>query len=233
MRFKALALSVWLSHPLQRLRLTMLRFSGKPVRFSVGDSHAAFTFMHIPRVIRLGFGPVTMHRIGRDGLKGFLLFSAKSMLWPRSVVRPGDDIFFSFGEIDCRCHVALQVALGRSEDEVIETLATAYIDALQEERTAGVRFWIVSVTPPADASRLKHFKSFIPTGSDEQRARITRLLNETIRALAAERGFSYLDVYSAYADKEGMLPIDSSDGLTHIGDTSAVARLLAGWTGSL
>lgn len=203
-----------------------MRLSGKSVRFSLGDSHAAFTFMHIPRALRLSLGPVTMHRIGRDGLEGFLLFGSDNFLWPRSLMRPGDEVFFSFGEIDCRCHILQQVALGRSESEIIDTLALHYIQALGKERIEGVKFWVVSVVPPADAARLRYFTSFTPVGSDAERVRITRLLNERMSQLAAENGLLYLDLYSAYADKDGMLPLLLSDGLTHIGDTSAVARIL-------
>lgn len=226
-KLRAYALGVKLHHPLQWLYLRWLRLRKVPVRFSIGDSHAAFTFRGIPRTVRIALGPVTMHRIGRDGLQRFLLFGGAPVMWPRSLVQPGDELFFSFGEIDCRSHVLRQVALGRSETEVITTLARSYIEAVEKERIAGVNSCIVSVTPPADAARLRHFTSFAPIGSDSDRVRITRALNVQLKTLAAEHGCSYLDVYGAYADADGMLPLRSSDGLTHVGDTSAVARLLS------
>ncbi len=227
---KAYPVGIWLGHPLRRIALRIQRRRWRTLRFAVGDSHAAFTFAGIPGVVRLPAGAVTMHRVGRDGLGGFRLFRDGPTLWPRRLLRPGDAVYFCFGEIDCRRHVAGQIRAGRDEESVIMELAERYIRAIVAVRREGVSFRIASVTPPA-YERLADFRNFPSTGSDADRARYTRRLNDALRAIAARHGIGYLDVYGRYADERGKLPLALSDGTAHIGKTDRIRALLAETSG--
>lgn len=203
----------------------VLRWSAAPVRFSVGDSHSLFTFAGISRFVRLPAGPVTMHRAGRDGLRGFPLFGDGSGFWPESVLRVGDRVFLSFGSIDCHCHIARQREAGRAEEEIVSTLADAYINALLAAQKDGVIYSIVSALPPAPAVRLT--RALIPpAGSDADRARYTVALNTALQERASAHGIPFLNVCSRYADTQGMLMHGLSDGRNHIRDTSHVRALL-------
>lgn len=219
-------LGVHFDHPLMVVRYHVLRWLYGNVRFSVGDSHSLFSFAWIRNVARLPQGPLTMHRIGRDGFETLSLFGQTSFFWPKTILRKGDTIFLSFGEIDCRCHIANQVAAGRTEEEVIRTLATRYIEALLRAREEGVTLCVVSVTPPAYSQYIDHFRTYQSVGSDADRARYTLLLNTTLMELCRAHAIPYLDTYRRYADMQGMLIYALSDGQTHIGKTQQVQKAL-------
>ncbi len=219
-------LGVHFDHPLVILRYQFLRWRYGNVRFSVGDSHSLFSFAWIRNVVRLPQGPLTMHRIGRDGLGTLSLFGQTSFFWPQTILRRGDTIFLSFGEIDCRCHLANQIAAGRTEEEVIRTLATSYIEALLRARQEGITLCVVSVTPPAYSQYIDQFRTYKPSGSDTDRARYTLLLNTALMELCRAHAIPYLDTYRRYADAQGMLIHALSDGQTHIGKTLQVQKAL-------
>ncbi|UPA22778.1 SGNH/GDSL hydrolase family protein [Candidatus Peribacteria bacterium] len=217
---------VTFGHPLMRLYCILRRLRGKAITFSIGDSHADFTFRTLPSIIRLPLGPVTMHRIGRDGLTPFALFSTQSFLWPQRLLRTGDTICLSFGEIDCRCHIKKQIETGRTEEEVITTLASSYIESILRAQMDGVTIVIMSVTPPARAHYLEDFRVFRPQGTDEERSRYTYRLNQQLQSLAALHGLPYIDTYSRYKDTDGMLIYPLSDGKTHIKDPRGMRQCL-------
>jgi hypothetical protein len=64
-----------------------------------GDSHVS-EFSNIPGCLLHYVGPITMHRIGRDGLN-FLDMTSYG-------VQENEVAIFVFGEIDCRCHIGKQ-----------------------------------------------------------------------------------------------------------------------------
>ncbi len=219
-------LSLVLQYPVMTAWYLWVRTSDGRVHFSIGDSHALFSFARIRHIIRLPIGPVTMHRIGRDGLQAFPLFRTHSFFWPQRTLQKGDTVFFSFGEIDCRCHINKQIESGRTEEDVISSLATAYVQAIVQERHDGVTFALMSVTPPARAADLQDFRIFQPQGSDEERSRYTRLLNEALQRQAMQHHLLYVDTYSHYKDADGMLRYPLSDGKTHISDPDGMRQLV-------
>ncbi len=218
--------AVALQHPLARLTLFLKRKHYTHIRFSIGDSHSMFTFRDIPGIVNVALGPVTMHRVGRDGLDRFSLFRKESWIWPERVLKHGDSIYFSFGEIDCRCHIEKERQKGRSLDDIVTTLADLYVRAIVQVRRDGIGYWVVSVTPPAYQKYLRFFHSFSPVGSDENRALYTEALNEKLKYFAAQNGIAYLDIYSLYADDKKMMRYELSDTRVHVGETKPVQDLL-------
>ena len=92
----------------------------------IGDSHSVFCFGGIVEAEIYWLGPVTMHRVGRDGLRR-LLFDKRRWIGWSSV----EAAILSFGEIDCRSHVETVASrTGRSVDAVLEELAGRYIEAV-------------------------------------------------------------------------------------------------------
>jgi hypothetical protein len=172
-----------------------------------GDSHS-MEFTNIPKCNIYWLGPVTMHRMGRDGLN-FLNLRAMN-------IQEGQAVVFAFGEIDVRCHIGKQRDQGsRNLDEIIETLATKYIHAILKNRDLynHITCIVYSVTPPIDGIINPAYPYY---GSLEDRIHITQKLNARLARLCQQVGIEFLDVYEDYATTEGSLNVALSDGCVHI-----------------
>jgi hypothetical protein len=179
--------------------------------YVIGDSHSAYSFVNVPNVISCHVGPITMHRIGR----GTMTISLPNDGW----------WIFCFGEIDVRCHIYKQIEKGRLEDEVIQTLVTHYIHTLTvlaENHSIGV----MSIVPPMRYSVEKNNSEYPFIGTDEDRARYTRKMNELLIHACSLHGWLYLDLYHLYVDEHGFLPEELSDGTVHIGNTERIRRYM-------
>lgn len=172
-----------------------------------GDSHSR-EFEFVPHCTVHWLGPVTMHRMGRDGLSFLNL--------KQSGVEENQIAIFAFGEIDVRCHVGKQRdQFNRELGEVIETLAVMYIYRILENKAQykNLTCVVYSVTPPTDSG----FNPYYPYyGSLEERIMISKLLNRRLAELSDQVGIYFLDVYDDYATPEGSLIPEYSDGTVHI-----------------
>lgn len=195
-----------------------------------GDSHASFCFSNqkilqeferssfrhthenktyeIPFIIHW-LGPRTMHRIGRDGLSGFNIFHYG--------VTEEDIAVFIFGEIDVRVHIGKQKDhMKRDLDEVIKTLTSNYIHTIIDNKNLfnNVTFIIMSVMPPAP-NHVSDSKEYPVYGDVQDRVLIAKKINTQLEALAFKNGFLFLDIYPLYADAQGILREELSDGGVH------------------
>lgn len=190
-----------------------------------GDSHSLFCFCEVAEASIFWLGPVLMHRVARDGLRSVL---------PRSC-RLGDydALFLVFGEIDCRVHVANIAARdGLPVAAVVEDLAARFVVAIGDvQRDCAKPIAICCVIPPMATLALQPGE----TQDEARRSQIgvRRLMNERLRALAAERGIRFIDFYDAYAAKTGELEPSLSDGVVHIGrgQTKAIVDATAACLG--
>lgn len=174
-----------------------------------GDSHTGL-FAASPSVIVHYLGPATMHRVGRDGASIFV---------DAAKVNQGDALGFIFGEIDVRVHIAMQrTRFARAPDEIIETLVTAYLSTLCRLRDAYVSSPIIafSVVPPA-GYRHPNFNRQMPrNGTDQERVGWTLQLNEALRRGALRAGFGFVDQYTPFANKRGLLDLRRTRDGTHV-----------------
>lgn len=125
----------------------------------VGDSHAVFCFTgkksgnindfsykdHTVQFSINWLGPITMHRIGRDGLS-FLNITQFNVI-------ENDIMIFVFGEIDVRCHIGKQRDFGgRNMDEILQCLVKNYCETIIKNRSLyqTVHCVVVNVVPPSD-----------------------------------------------------------------------------------
>ena len=93
----------------------------------IGDSHSLFCFCEVAEASIFWRGPISMHRVGRDGLL--------SVLPPKCRLSDYDALVIVFGEIDCRAHVPnIATRKGLSLDAVIEDLAVRYVAAIAAVR---------------------------------------------------------------------------------------------------
>lgn len=204
---------------------------------SVGDSHSAFSFISSselreinPHTFRYNIvyenlnlkfnfdldcnwlGPITMHRIGRDGHN----FDAY-------ITSDDDFLFLFFGEIDVRLHIGKQISLGRREEEVIDTLVVNYINSIANNEKKN-QFIVSSVICPAYSS------SGIGdhTGSDEERSKWTKSLNRKLKDYASFKGIKIFNPYEYYQTDSGNLNNELSDCInhTHVGNPKYVINYL-------
>jgi len=179
-----------------------------------GDSHSRESFkgLPFPHESRTE-NSVTMHRIGRDKV---------IVNWkPCNVV---DTCIFVYGEVDCRAHIGKQIALGRTEEEVINTLTTEYIDTIK--RVTNCKVIVVSVIPPT-TRREYEAEVLIDPGfpfesSDEDRVRYTKLVNNRLCELCHQNNFIFFTPYAEYTREDGCLRRELSDGNVHVGDSRYV-----------
>ena len=160
----------------------------------------------IPLCIVHYLGPVTMHRIGRDG-------------YPieNTEVKEGDIVIFAFGEIDARCHILKQTEFaGKSIDETIDILANNYLRAILKCRFSyqELIFMVYSVTSPIDLGF--NYQEFPYYGSLDNRVIVTKKLNAKLSLLCEKFDVAFIDVYDHFAIEDGSLNPLLSDGNVHI-----------------
>ncbi|MCX5921935.1 MAG: SGNH/GDSL hydrolase family protein [Candidatus Dependentiae bacterium] len=198
--------------------------------YIIGDSHACFCFNNTvpacPTNVNFvfeyskdsftyrmpfhinSFVSRTMFRVGRDGLRGLDIRALG--------VCENDVAVFTFGEIDVRYHIGRQRdKQGRSTEEIIDSLVSAYIGTIQANKNnyTNVTCVIVSVLPPCD----KGFSYEYPIyGSLQDRVAITRAVNERLKSYSQLHGIYFLDIYSMYALENGALNESLSDGIVHV-----------------
>jgi hypothetical protein len=173
----------------------------------IGDSHAQ-EFSTIQKCEIHYLGPRTMHRIGRDGL-ALLNFQALG-------IEENDVVVLAFGEIDVRCHIGRQRDLfSRDLDEVIDTLLDNYFHAISSNRSqyACIHVAVYTATPPISLATNIGYESY---GSVRDRVFITKTLNQKLIQKAHSLDIAVIDVYDSYADVEGILIPEYSDGSVHI-----------------
>jgi hypothetical protein len=197
-------------------------FINKMIYF-YGDSHVVSSFkgFSMPHEYRAEKS-CTMHRVGRD-----------KMIPNWKPCSSRDTVVFSFGEVDCRAHIGKQIALGRTENEVIDTLTKDYMNTIRA--IARCRVSVVTVIPPRvivvavipPTARKDYEANYLNGGfpfvsSDEERVRYTKSVNARLYELCRQSNFIFFDPYEPYTRDDGCLRRELSDGNVHIGDTTHV-----------
>jgi hypothetical protein len=185
-----------------------------PVVYIYGDSHAYLSFnnLALPHMQLFQYA-ITMHRIARD--TSIVNFHASHLGY--------QNIFcFAYGEVDVRCHIGIQVQLGRDEVEICRSLITKYIHTIQTQITLYKAIILVGISPPADPADHTHQNAHpdgpLPfIGTNDERIRYTRLMNSILEDECKKSGYIYFNPYAYYTREDGCLNVDLSDGCIHIG----------------
>lgn len=183
--------------------------------FIFGDSHARYSFDGLAlKHSNLSQSSFTLNRVGRDAIIPHYNPSYDSE----------NSVFvFNFGEIDARCQIHKQLLIGRDLEEIINNLATSYINAIKRNIIKSKKVIIVAVIPPTRRydyeSRhgpITHEFPFL--GTDEERVNYTILLNAELEYNCRQQGFYFFDPYEIYKNVDGTLNFDFTDNLVHIGN---------------
>lgn len=188
-----------------------------------GDSHGRFNMANFQlQHINHSQDSITMHRIGRDcSIVNFT---------PECIGSKNITLLF-YGEVDCRCHIGRQVALGRNLNDIIDELVKSYIDTIRNSIPKFKHIIIGSITPPmkkelyeAKHGAITHEFPFV--GSDQERVFYTKTVNSKLAEYCKQYGFLFLDTYDYYANPDGTLKYELSDTIVHIQDNSYIHRKL-------
>jgi hypothetical protein len=196
-----------------------------------GDSHASFCFresavlqkkesfelpvtineksLKIPFIIHW-LGPITMHRVGRDGLQ---FLNVKNFN-----VQEDDIVVFVFGEIDVRCHIGKQRDLKKRKlTEIIDELAAKYICTIKENQKQfeELACIVCCIIPPIDGLG-RNNPEYPFYGELSDRIDIARRLNQKLQILCTKKNLLFLDFYDLYADFQGALNVLFADPIIHI-----------------
>ena len=180
-----------------------------PLIYSVGDSHCWHVWLKVPYVRVQTSGPMTMYRFGQD--KPFVLTGI-----PEEAI-----VCFSWGEIDCRCHVNKF----QPWQETIDELVKNYFDAIEANIKKPENAWIFNVVPPPRREAAIESPGFPFLGTDEERLAYVRYMNKKLSECGS-RGYTFIDVYEHYCDQDGFMIPEKSDGHVHIADEKPVIQWL-------
>jgi len=182
--------------------------------YTVGDSHGFYAFVRIAEWHTAGW--LLMHHAGAAGhLQRFV---------NDIPLVPGDVLIVSCGEIDVRFCIREQTQKQNADyTTVLQRTVDAYLGQVALLDVRGATVAVLSVSPPAPGEMGKPRE---PEVTDEQRTVYTRTMNALLRDGCAARGIPFVDTYTEVVGPDGMLPLYSSDGWTHITDTTATKRVL-------
>lgn len=181
---------------------------------SFGESHSD---LYTGRCQRFSPGPLTMHRIGRDGLAALL--GMMPQMPPGA--GPHTAWLFVFGEIDLRCHFGPQVHHhGRAIQDIISTVVEAYLNVLAAFQT-GTRVAAVAVRGVvAPLPNEWHHDDTYPIRATFEERRAWRLvLNEALKAGCLLRRFVYVPPPAWSERPDGTMRHEVSDTCIHVQPT--------------
>lgn len=81
---------------------------------------------------------------------------------------------------------------------------------------SSLRACVLSITPAVVKNENAENPEFPYVGSDEERKLYVKYFNATLAAKCAEKHYTFIDVHDAYADSNGFLKKELSDGNVHI-----------------
>eukprot|EP00747_Dinoflagellata_sp_TGD_P059377 gnl/TRDRNA2_/TRDRNA2_151539_c2_seq1.p1 gnl/TRDRNA2_/TRDRNA2_151539_c2~~gnl/TRDRNA2_/TRDRNA2_151539_c2_seq1.p1 ORF type:complete len:388 (-),score=66.12 gnl/TRDRNA2_/TRDRNA2_151539_c2_seq1:81-1220(-) len=182
---------------------------------TVGDSHSTYGWHRSVVVHHLG--PLLCYNVHRMNLEAM----CGDAVDPSERIEAGDAVCFCFGEIDCRAHVFRHCGDSKRYQDVIDEIISSYFGYLQSQMPKmpqGVRFFIYNVVPPVRREGQHENTAFPFWGSDEERLSYVVYFNARLKVLCGHLGYTFFDIYDSYADADGFLLKEYSDGSVHIKD---------------
>jgi hypothetical protein len=175
-----------------------------------GDSHSYHGWGGIPNVLNHHLGPKLCFSIGRDGIN----------IKDGYNVNNGDTVIFSFGEIDCRCHIHKHITASNDYKQIIDSIVADYIKQIQKavQMLSNIKTVIYNVVPTIQKYNTYENPEYPYLGTDEERKAYVLYFNDKLQQKCIECNFIFFDVYKNYIDSDGFLNKSLSDGNVHIRD---------------
>jgi len=176
-----------------------------------GDSHARIGWPVCENLKLHEIGPILAHSFGIDKLKRLDISKFN--------VKDEDVVVFSFGEIDCRCHIHKYITK-KTVEEIINEIIYNYINAIKENvsQYKNLKVYILSVPPASRKKQVVDNEKFPHLGEDEERKKYVKIFNEVLIKYCKKYSYLFLDHYTPHLDSEGHLSeVHSFDGV-HVTD---------------
>jgi len=185
-----------------------------------GDSHVTYGFRELSSINTNWLGPKLCYSFGRD--KKDLLDIKKFN------VQDGDIVIFSFGEIDCRCHIHKYITLTNPYTNIIDDIVNNYFEAIKENvsQFKDLKVCVFNVIPTVKKSTIQGSDDYPHLGSDEERKSYILYFNKKLKEKCIEYNFIFFDVYNNYMDNDGFLSKSLSNGDVHIKDPIHIKKFL-------
>lgn len=177
--------------------------------FTLGDSHSLWSFAGIKDAKIFWRGPITMHRAARDGIKALIPKNCRP--------KRGDILVLSFGDIDCRAHIAKQAASqGTTTRMQVDLLCDRFeiaVDSFRKQCPATLA--VSCILPPA---RVALPVEYYPSEEDcfEDAKAIRERMNHRLSGIAP-----LIDFREYFTDADGALTFSLSDAGVHIDSRNA------------
>ena len=167
-----------------------------PLIHTVGDSHSKYAWTGIPGVTNTYLGPTLMYHFG-----SYRRYVTKDI--------PMDSIVcFSWGEIDCRCHVGKYPPYQLTIDMLVHNYFRT-IESNVNGRNPSL-IWIYNVVPPIRNPIETLDFPFI--GSLEERVEYVRYMNEQL----SQTKYTFVDLRNKYAGPDGVMKEGIHDNHVHV-----------------
>ena len=171
---------------------------------TIGDSHS---YSGWQQVIIHHLGPVLCYSFGRDKLKKCDIRNFN--------IKNDDTVIFSFGEIDCRCHIHKYINEINTYQIIIDDIIKNYFDAIKlniEISNLKLKnICIYNIIPFAQNNNL-----YNTIGFDEEIKKYILYFNKKLKEKCIDNNYIFFDIYDKYTDENVFLNKELSDGNIHI-----------------
>lgn len=198
-----------------------------------GDSHAidGWNRIHDPVICRHHTGAYLCYTIGN---KRENVFEMNKHHWgfhnstEYVDVQDNDMVVFSFGEIDCRCHVHKHITEYNQYQQIINNIIDNYFETIAEttRKYKNLRICVYNIVPTVNKANCDENAELPFLGTDEQRKTYVLYFNQRLREMCTMYNFIFFDIYDKYTDSNGYLNKDLSDGAIHIQDPTYIKEFL-------
>jgi hypothetical protein len=181
-----------------------------------GDSHGCGSFGVFENIKINQLGAILCYSFGREKLKRLNI--------KNHGVEENDSCIFSFGEIDCRCHIKKHVTDEKTYQSIIDELVINYFEAVYENvlQYKNINVYIYNVVPPPQIENTWNDHGYPFIGTDEERKNYVLYFNQKIKEYCLIYGYNFFDIYDHYIDKNGYLDKKYSDDHVHIKDSKYI-----------
>jgi hypothetical protein len=187
---------------------------------TIGDSHSYSGFEDIENLVNHHIGPRLCYTYGieKTAIIDFKNTDPK--------IEDGDIVILSLGEIDCRCHIHNFIQNNLYQN-IIDEIVHNYFEAIKENsEDMNIKIAVYNVVPPVRKGTVEENGYYPFLGSDQNRLIYTLYFNNKLKEYCMKYGYIYFDIYSHYADKDGFLIRELSDGEVHIRDGFYIKEFL-------
>lgn len=174
-----------------------------------GDSHTSILSGEnrlVPAGANTWSEPFSINHLGP-----YLAYNLPHKNWGGFECVPEHSVLFSFGEIDCRCHVHKHVTNENTYQNIIDNMVTQYMNLLTPYTCANV--YVLDITPCLVEYPFKMYFDQMPSeieqgyhhqGTLEQRNTYKKYMSDKLREECDLRGYKFLSTFEHVLGKSEM-----------------------------